>query len=69
MPLLKAYAYLIDSFVSPFTKEPPAIEHRLQKCPKLNVTRHNIFGSSSPFLKLLIIISKGVLAFGRVTPA
>ncbi len=70
-PLAKAYANLLDPSADsqrPLRKkEPHTIEHWLQRCPRLNATRQNIFGSSSPPLMVLATDPEGVLALARVT--
>ncbi len=56
-PLLKAYANLLDLSANPLCplckEEPQAIELLLRRCPRLDATRQNIFGSPSPALKVL----------------
>ncbi len=56
-PLLKAYANLLDPSADPLCRlckeEPQTIEHWLRRCPRLDATRQNIFGSPSPPLKVL----------------
>ncbi len=69
--LLKAYANLLDPSADPLCplrkEEPQTIEHWLQRCPRLDATRQNIFGSPSPSLKVLTTNSERVLALARVT--
>ncbi len=70
-PLLKAYADLLDPSADPLCtlckEEPQTIEHWLRRCPRLDVTRQNIFGSPSPPLKVLTPDPERVLALARVT--
>ncbi len=70
-PLLKAYANLLGPSANPLyplCKEgPQIIAHWLRRCPRLDATRQNIFGSLSPHLKVLITDSERVLAVARVT--
>ncbi len=51
----------------PFAEEPQTIEHWLRRCPRLDATRQNIFGSPSPPLKVLTTDPERVLALARVT--
>ncbi len=70
-PLLKAYANLLDPFADPLCplckEESKTIEHWLLRCPRLDATRQNIFGSPSPPLKVLTTDPERVLALARVT--
>ncbi len=63
-PLLKAYANLLDPLCK---EEPQTIEHWLGRCPRLDATRQNIFGSPSPPLKALTTAPEKVVALARVT--
>ncbi len=69
--LLKAYDNLLDPSAGPLCplckEEPQTIEHWLRKCPRLDATRQNIFGSPSPPLKVLTTDPERVLALARVT--
>ncbi len=70
-PLLKAYANLLDPSADPLCplckEEPQTIKHWLRRCPRLDATRQNIFGSPFPPLKVLTIDPERVLALARVT--
>ncbi len=70
-PLLKAYANLLDPSADPLCplckREPQTIEHWLRRCPRLDATRQNIFGSPSPPLKVPTTDPERVLALARVT--
>ncbi len=70
-PLLRVYANLLDPSADPLCplckEEPQKIEHWLRRCPRLDVTRQNIFGSPSPPLKVLTTDSERVLALARAT--
>ncbi len=70
-PLLKAYANLPDPSAGPLCplckEEPQTIEHWLRRCLRLDATRQNIFGSTSPLLKFLTTDPERVLALARVT--
>ncbi len=70
-PLLKAYVNLFDpseDCLCPLCKEEPqTIEYCLQRCPRLDATRQNIFGSPFPPLKVLTTDPERVLAIARVT--
>ncbi len=70
-PLLKAYANLLDpsaDTLCPLCKEEPqTIKHWQRRCPRLDSTRQNIFGSPSPPLKVLTTDPERVLALARVT--
>ncbi len=48
-------------------EEPQTMEHWLRRCPRLDATRQNIFGSPSPPLKVLTTNPERVLALARVT--
>ncbi len=65
-PLLKAYANPLDPSADPlcpvYKEDPPTIENRLLRCPRLDVTRQSIFESLSPSLD-----PERVLAFARAT--
>ncbi len=50
-----------------YKEEPQTIEHWLRRCPRLDATRQNIFGSPSPLLKVLSTELERVLALARVT--
>ncbi len=69
--LLKAYATLLDPSADPLCplckEEPQTIEHWPQRCPRLDATRQNIFGSPSPLLKVLTTDPERVLVLARVT--
>ncbi len=71
IPLLKAYANLLDPPVGPLCplckEEPQTIEHWLRGYPRLGATRQNIFGSPPPPLKVLTTDPERVLALTRVT--
>ncbi len=70
-PLLKAYANTLDPSTDPLCplckEEPQTIEHWLRRCPRLDATRQNIFGSPSPPLKVHTTGLERVLALARVT--
>ncbi len=70
-PLVKVYANLLDPSADPLCpfckEEPQTIEHWLRRCPRLDATRQNIFGSPSPPLKVLATDPERVLALARVT--
>ncbi len=69
--LLKAYANLLHPSADPLCplckEEPETIEHWLRRCPRLDVTRQNIFVSPSSPLKILTTDAERVLALARVT--
>ncbi len=69
--LLTTVANLLEPSADPLCplckEEPQTIEHWLRRCPRLDATRQNIFGSPSPPLKVLTTDSKRVLALARVT--
>ncbi len=71
IPLLKAYTNLLDPSADPLCplckEEPQIIEHWLRRCPELDATRQNIFGSPSPHLKVPTTNPERVLALARVT--
>ncbi len=71
IPLLKAYANLLDPSADPlcplYKEEPQTIEHWLRWCPRLDATRQNIYGSPSPPIKVLTTDPERVLALTRVT--
>ncbi len=68
--LLKAYANLLDPSADPLyslcKEEPQTIEHWLRRCPRLDATRQNIFGSPSPPLKVLTTDPERLLNLERV---
>ncbi len=68
-PLLKAYANLLDpsaDSLCPLCKEEPqTIEPLLRRCPRLDATRQNIFGSPSPPLKVLTTDPERLLPLAR----
>ncbi len=70
-PLLKAYANLLDPSADPLCplckEELQMTEHWLRRCPRLDATRQNIFGSPSPPHKVLTTDPESVLALARVT--
>ncbi len=70
-PLLKAYANLLDPSADPLCplckEELQTTEHWLRRCPRLDATRQNIFGSPSPPLKVLATDPERVLALTGVT--
>ncbi len=70
-PLLKAYANLLDPSADPLCplckEEPQTIENWLRRCPRLDATRQNIFGSPSPPLKVLTTDPETVLTLAMVT--
>ncbi len=70
-PLLKAYANLLSPSADPLCplckEEPQTIEHWLRRCPRLDATRQDIFGSTSPPLKIPTTDPERVLALTRVT--
>ncbi len=70
-PLMKAYTNLLDPSADPLfpfcKEEPQTIEHWLRRCPRLDATRQNIFGSPSPPLEVLTTDPERVLALVRVT--
>ncbi len=70
-PLLKAHANLLDPSADPLCpickEEPQTIEHWLRRCPRLDATRQNIFGSPFHPSKLLITDPERVLDLARVT--
>ncbi len=69
-PLLKAYANLVDPSADPLCplckEEPQTIEHWLRRCPRLDATRQNIYGSFSLPVKVLTTDPERVLALARV---
>ncbi len=69
--LLKAYANLLDPSADPLCplckEEPQAIEHWLWRCPRLDATRQNIFGSDSLPFEVLNTDPKRVLVLARIT--
>ncbi len=69
--LLKNYANLLYPSADPLCplckEEPQTIEHWLRRCPGLDATRQNIFGSPSPPLKVLTTDPDRVLALARFT--
>ncbi len=66
-PLLKAYANLLNPLCSLCKEEPETIEHWLRRCPRLDATRQNIFGSPSPPLKILTTDPGRAFVLARVT--
>ncbi len=70
-PLLKAYDNLLDLSADPLCplckEEPQTIEHWLRRCPRLDSSLQNIFGSPSPPPKDLSTDPEKVLALARVT--
>ncbi len=56
-----------DTLYPLYKEEPQTIEHWLRRCPRLDATRQNIFGSPSPPLKVLTTEPERVLALARVT--
>ncbi len=69
--LLKAYANLLDSSADPLCPlcigEPQTTDNWLRRCPRLDATRQNILGSSSPPIRITATDSERVLALARVT--
>ncbi len=70
-PLLKADANLLDPSADPLhplcKEEPQTIEHWLRRCPRLDATRQDIFGSPSPPLKVLTTDPERLLVLAKVT--
>ncbi len=70
-PLLKAYAHLLypaaDPTCSLCKEEPQTLEHWLQRCPNVDVSRQHTFGSPSPPLGVLTTDPEKVLALARAT--
>ncbi len=66
-----SYANLLgpiaDTLCPLYKEEPQAIEHWLRRCPGLDATRQNIFGSPCPPLKVLTTDPERVLALARIT--
>ncbi len=69
--MLKAYVNLLDPYADPLwplcNEEPQTVEYWLRRCPRLEATRQNIFGSHSPPLKALTTNPERRLALARVT--
>ncbi len=70
-PLMKANDNLLDSLADPPCPlrkgKPQKTEHWLWRCPRLDGTTQDIFGSSSLPPRALILDTERVLALARVT--
>ncbi len=69
--LLNAHDNLLDSLADPPCPlrkvKPQELEHWLWRCPRLDGTRQNIFGSPSPLVRALIPDPEMMLALPMVT--